>query len=259
MAAHRDSARRRAVPWAVLGLAVIGAGLVLFAGPAYRLDLAGLAAAFGMLRAGAWLAALAALLALAELFAGWGGRRGRLLAVLALVLALPAAWVPYELRQQAAGVPPIHDITTDTANPPQFVAVAELRPPGANDVEYAGAEVARQQARAYPDIQPIELPVSPERAFDAALMAMRELGWEIVDVAAASGRIEATATTYWFGFRDDVVVRVRAVPGGSRIDIRSASRIGVGDLGKNAERIRKFTQRLPDAVKRVAEPVSDES
>jgi uncharacterized protein (DUF1499 family) len=246
------------MPWLTLALAVLASVLVLAAGPMYRVDWIGLATAFDMLRTGAWLAVLGTLLALAVLFAGWGGRRGRVLAVLALALAIPAAWLPYDLRQQAASVPPIHDVTTDTVNPPRFVAIAEVRPPGSNTIEYGGEQVARQQARAYPDIQPMTLPVGPARAFDAALMVMRELGWDIVDVDADSGRVEATATTYWFGFKDDVVVRVRPAPVGSRVDIRSASRIGVSDLGKNAERVREFLRRLPDAVDRVAEPVSEE-
>jgi uncharacterized protein (DUF1499 family) len=258
MVSPAESPQRRLMPWLTLALAVLAGALVLVAGPMYRVDWVGLGIAFDMLRTGAWLAVLGTLLALAVLFAGWGGRRGRALAILSLALALPAAWLPYDLRQQAASVPPIHDVSTDTEDPPRFVAIAEIRPPGSNSIEYAGEDVARQQARAYPDIQPMMLPVAPARAFDAALMVMRELGWDVVDIDADSGRVEATATTYWFGFKDDVVVRVRPAPAGSRVDIRSASRIGVSDLGKNAQRIREFLRRLPDAVDRVASPVGDE-
>jgi uncharacterized protein (DUF1499 family) len=79
-----------------------------------------------------------------------------------------------------------------------------------------------------------------QRALDAA----RSLGWEVVASDAATGRIEATATSRWFGFKDDVVVRIRPEGAGSRVDVRSMSRVGVGDLGANAERVREFLAKL---------------
>jgi len=66
------------------------------------------------------------------------------------------------------------------------------------------------------------------------------MGWRVVSSAPAEGRLEASDTTRWFGFTDDIVVRVTAAPNGSRIDVRSASRVGRSDLGVNARRIRAF-------------------
>ena len=91
---------------------------------------------------------------------------------------------------------------------------------------------------------PLDLAAPPERVFPAVEAAARSLGWEIVAVVPAEGRLEATATTSWFGFKDDVVVRVRAHGAGTRVDVRSLSRIGVGDLGTNAARVRAFLARL---------------
>jgi uncharacterized protein (DUF1499 family) len=141
-------------------------------------------------------------------------------------------------------VPPIHDITTDTDNPPPFEAIAPLRADAPNPVTYDGADSARQQLAAYPDIQTMVLPTAPRTAFDQALAAARDLGWEIVAAVPDLGRIEATETSFWYGFKDDVVIRIAGADRESRIDIRSKSRVGKSDLGKNAERIRAFQKNF---------------
>ena len=164
--------------------------------------------------------------------------------VLALCLALAAAAPPMILMGQAKQVPPIHDITTDPADPPAFEALREVRAKAPNGAAYAGAEVARQQQQAYPDIKPVVLAQPPREAMQRALDAARALGWEVVASDAAAGRIEATATTRWFGFKDDVVVRIRPEGAGSRVDVRSMSRVGKSDLGANAARVREFLGRL---------------
>jgi uncharacterized protein (DUF1499 family) len=105
-------------------------------------------------------------------------------------------------------------------------------------------EVAAQQKQGYPDIVPALLRVLPDRALARAEAAARALGWEIVAAVPAEGRLEATATTRWFGFKDDIVVRVTPAPGGSQVDIRSVSRVGKSDLGANARRIRAFLAAL---------------
>src|SRR5439155_509507 len=84
----------------------------------------------------------------------------------------------------------------------------------------------------------------PEAAFARALAAAQAMGWDIVDAQPKEGRIEATASTFWFGFKDDVVVRITPLPAGSRIDVRSKSRVGRGDTGTNAQRIRAYLKRL---------------
>ena len=79
-------------------------------------------------------------------------------------------------------------------------------------------------------------------------MAAVELGWEIVAAEPDRGRIEATATTFWFRFKDDVVIRLTPRGYGTYVDVRSKSRIGGGDMGANANRIRRFLQRLTEDV-----------
>ncbi|HEX5865846.1 MAG TPA: DUF1499 domain-containing protein [Casimicrobiaceae bacterium] len=152
--------------------------------------------------------------------------------------------VPFVMLQNAKASPPIHDITTDAENPPRFVAMVALRQGSPNPVEYQGEAVARQQRMAYPDIRPARLAEAPAAAFKRALNAARDVGWQVVAEVPDEGRIEATDTTVWFGFKDDIVIRVTPAAGGSRIDVRSVSRLGQGDLGKNAARIRAFLGRL---------------
>ena len=170
-----------------------------------------------------------------------------LAAVAAVVVAGAVLWVPIGFMRTARSVPRIHDITTDTANPPRFVAIVERRRGAVNPAEYAGAALAAQQRAGYPDLGPADLARPPGRALEQATAAARKLGWEIVAVAPAEGRLEATATTPWFGFKDDVVVRIVPTERGSRVDVRSASRVGISDLGVNARRIRTFLGDLQAA------------
>lgn len=149
-----------------------------------------------------------------------------------------------------AGAPPIHDITTDTVDPPPFVDILPLRAGARNSAAYGGSRVAALQQTAYPDIAPVDLAIAPSAAFARALAAAKAMGWAIVAADSATGRIEATATTRVFRFKDDVVIRIRPRDGGSRVDIRSVSRIGGGDLGKNASRIREFIVRLRESAPR---------
>jgi uncharacterized protein (DUF1499 family) len=164
--------------------------------------------------------------------------------VAALVLAIVAAAPPILLLEHAKSVPAIHDITTDPFDPPAFVALLEERTKAPNGAAYGGPAVAAQQQRAYPDIKSLVLKAAPREAMQRAIDAARKLDWEIVSSDTPSGRIEATATTTWFGFKDDVVVRVRPEGGGSRVDVRSVSRVGDSDVGANAKRIREFLSRL---------------
>ena len=148
----------------------------------------------------------------------------------------------------SGGGPPIHDISTDTVSPPQFVAVVGLRGPNDNPPKYAGNESARLQLEAYPDIQTIVLLNPRGFVFEQALTVAEDMGWEIVASNADEGRIEATATTPWVGFKDDVVVRIQAKGPEIRVDLRSKSRLGRGDMGVNAKRVRAFRDRLMAAV-----------
>jgi uncharacterized protein (DUF1499 family) len=144
----------------------------------------------------------------------------------------------------------IHDITTDTENPPVFVSILALRKDAPNSAIYGGPEVATRQHVAYPDIRPLVSDLPPARAFERSRSVAQQMGWNIVDEDPAEGRIEAIATTRWFGFKDDIVLRIAPAAGtGSRIDIRSVSRVGKSDVGTNARRIRAFLRKFAEAPK----------
>ncbi len=172
--------------------------------------------------------------------------RSFVLSLAGLIISLALVSVSVKWFQQAKSVPPIHDITTDTLNPPRFVAIMPLRKNAPNTAEYGGQRVAEQQRRAYPDIVPLFLGVPPPGAFDRALSVCSKMGWKLVDADKGEGRIEAVATTFWFGFRDDIVIRIAKADSGSRVDIRSVSRVGVRDLGTNAGRIREFLTQMKE-------------
>ena len=226
--------------------ALVAALLVVGAGPAYRMQVVDLRDAFTLIRWGAWIGLGAGLVALAG---GWltrpgTQRRGFVMAIAGAVIGAVTFGVPFVLAQSGRAAPPIHDVTTDTDSPPPFVALIPLRASAPNGVDYGGEAIAKQQRGAYPDIAPVVLNEPPAKAFERALAAARDLGWDVVAAVAQEGRIEATDTTAWFGFKDDVVVRVTPDATGSRIDVRSVSRLGRSDLGKNAKRVRAYLQRL---------------
>lgn len=249
------TAGKRSVSWLVLlgaGLAVTSA-LVLLAGPVgYRLGILPLRTALlTALTWGAYAGIAAAVVSLAGLAATLirprEARRGVLLAAVSLIVAAAVVAVPGRFRM-GPPAPPIHDISTDTADPPEYVAVLPLRANAPNTTAYGGEKIAAQQRTAYPDLRPLVLNVAPPQAFERALASARGMGWDLVAADAAAGRIEATDTTFWYGFKDDVVIRIRPVTEGSRIDVRSLSRVGGGDAGTNAKRIRRYLDALEDGA-----------
>jgi uncharacterized protein (DUF1499 family) len=227
---------------AVLALvvALVAALLLLIAGPGTRLELWTFGTGFLLMRWAFFAGLAAAALALVLLVIPRTRRGQAALLAAALLIGLGTAWVPWNGYRTVRSLPFIHDITTDTEQPPEFVAVVPLRAGAANPVDYPGEETAAQQREAYPDVRPLELALTPEEAFQRALDTARGQGWEIVAALPEEGRIEATATTFWFGFKDDVVIRITPLESGTRIDIRSKSRVGRSDVGANAARIRKF-------------------
>jgi uncharacterized protein (DUF1499 family) len=180
-------------------------------------------------------------------------RRGFIIALLGVVLGTVSFGVPGTWYMSAKRVPLIHDITTDTENPPQFVAALPLRKDAPNPAQYGGPEVAAKQRAAYPDIRPLAVDVSPSRAYEIALDTARRMNWQVVAAVPSEGRIEAVATTRWFGFKDDIVIRITAAADrGSIVDIRSVSRVGKSDIGTNARRIRSFLEAVAGAAKNVS-------
>lgn len=225
------------------------AGLAaLLSGPGTSYGLWDYRTGISVLRWSAYAGAAAAALSLIGLIASLRIVivRGFLWALLGVIVGGVLAGLMLHWKQVAESVPRIHDITTDTASPPEFFAILRFRKSDENSPAYGGAEVAVQQLKAYPDITPLMLPVPPDQAFERALAVARRLGWQIIDADKTTGRIEAVATTFWFGFKDDIVIRLRQKGSGSRVDIRSESRVGVSDLGMNAERIRKFLKAMKE-------------
>jgi uncharacterized protein (DUF1499 family) len=184
------------------------------------------------------LAALAVLVGLFALFRARGGRNrtAKRKATTGMAFALVTLAAVAGLAAPGANYPVINDITTDTDDPPQFVAALRenaLR----GDMPYP-PEFAAEQRRAYPAVTSRVLPVPPDEAFKRVRTAVENLqNTRIVDASQSEGRIEAVATSRVFRFADDVVVRIRPVAEGSRVDIRSRSRDGRSDLGVNAQRI----------------------
>lgn len=215
--------------------------LLMLDGPAYRMHILPLGIALRIVMPAILLLGLiAVLLSLIGLL-----RRGsKGVALAGLVLGVIAAGVPIN-SINIARHSPIHDVSTDTVNPPQYVAVLPLRAAAkaANSTDY-DAKTAQLQKETYPDIGPLHLDAPPAQAFDRALAAARGMHWEIDASDPAQGRIEATATTFWFGFKDDVVIRIAAEGTGSRLDVRSLSRIGQSDVGANARRIRDYLAKV---------------
>lgn len=205
--------------------------------------------------AGALFFALAAIvLAFAAFVVIWRqGLDGLGSALLALCIGVALLAYPVYLGIQAYRLPPITDVVTDPDDPPRFEVIARLRPRDANPVTYPGRAAAELQHAAYPDIEPLVVTTPAQQTFDAALAVITKRKWFIVDARAPQagrreGRIEAVSRTPIMGFREDVVVRVRADGEGSRLDVRSASRYGPHDLGGNAARITRLVEEIDEIL-----------
>jgi uncharacterized protein (DUF1499 family) len=195
--------------------------------------LLGLAASVGL-----WV--LVALYVLAShLLSIYQGKLGDLTAVSSVLAVIPLVGLALFLVK-VQQVPPIHDISTDTINPPEFVSAKQARHPSHNSFVYA-TKNAKLQRQAYEEIKPLLVSVTPSVLIVVAETVVTELGWEIDGVDKEKGLIEARSTTALLGFVDDIIIRVERAPeGGSKMDVRSASRIGMSDLGANAKRIQLF-------------------
>jgi len=222
--------RHKRITLALAGLAVL---LLALSGPGTRAGVWPFRVGFGMF-AGALLVGLAAAgaaivgLVLQRLRAG-----SVPLLVAALFVGAASAAVPLDYVHRVMTLPYINDITTDTERPPQF------SPPKT----YQG-HFAELQQIGYPDLHPLELALPPKQAFARAAQIVNADGWEITALDESAGRIEAVVTTRWFGFKDDVVIRIAPAGAGSRVDMRSKSRVGRSDVGTNAQRIRNFLDRM---------------
>jgi uncharacterized protein (DUF1499 family) len=200
----------------------------------------------------AYLAAAGLVISIATLLflrraVGRAGTRG---ALAALFVSLVLLYIPWQFTHLRATVPPIHDITTDTENPPAFAAVLQARAAEEGNTVVYDPNNAALQRQGYPDLAPVRTRLPPTDAFRRALETANEMsGWRIILSDPASGHIEASQSSRFFGFTDDIVIRVLADGVGSRIDMRSEARQGHTDYGVNAARVRRYM----DALRQVAD------
>jgi hypothetical protein len=199
------------------------------------------------------IAGLSILVAFAAFISIWhNGLRGMGRILAALLLDMLILGYPGYLAYKYKTLPPIHDITTDPINPPRFEALARLRSgDGTNTAVYAGLYSAEQQHAAYPDIEPVSLDMTAQKAYDTTLELIKRRKWRIVDerppAPRREGKIEAVAYTPIMGFSEDIAVRVVADGDGSRVDLRSSSRYFEHDLGSNAARLARLIDDINDA------------
>jgi uncharacterized protein (DUF1499 family) len=158
-----------------------------------------------------------------------------------MLVALPGAVLLISLLAGRGDYPPIHDVTTDIKDPPVFTMAMKQRPESANSLEIDPQAISAQQ-EAYPDVQTIRTSLDIEAAYDRALAVAGDLGWDIYHQDRNAGVIEAVETTEIMAFKDDIVIRLRSNAQGTKVDLRSVSRVGIGDIGANAKRIRAFQQ-----------------
>ena len=237
-----------AVAVAVLSIIIVRSG-ILEIGPAVATFAAALV-----------FAAAAILFAFAAFVGIWiNGARGLGRALLGLVLGAALLAYPGYMALSARKLPQVNDITTDIKNPPRFDVLARLRP--RDRIEYPAFFAAAQQ-KAYPNIVPLQFAIPPRTAYDLALKVVTQRKWLILDArppaSTRPGVIEAVARTTIMGFRDDVAVRVTALDGGARIDVRSASRYGLSDFGTNAKRVAALLADIDEAASNLPEPRAEE-
>ena len=220
--------------------AVLTLAIIVMAPMGFRLKWWSWSNSLIVLRVAVFVAALAVALSAFGIFRAWsrGQRSGLARSFVALVIMIPTLVTPLYWNYLKSELPPIQDISTDLKTPPEF-----WDSPTSNI--YAGESVAVQQRAAYPDIQPLHLSRPMNRVFDQVVALVEERGWKLVAAVRDEGRIEATVTTFWYGFKDDVVFRLTQQDAQVRVDMRSTSRFGVGgDGGSNAGRIRDLLAEL---------------
>lgn len=219
---------------------IAAAVLVLLAGPAIKFSILPWQAGLGMFAVAALVAGIGGLFSLVSLLR----RRGGLVTVIATAAGVAAFAVLMASVVAGRAVPPINDITTDPANPPVFVTITTATR-GADAVPLSyDPSFAAQQTAAYPGVRPLLVELPPAEVFPKLLAAAKAMGWAIVSSDQASGRIEATATVPWWGFKDDIVVVMSPNGIGTRVDVRSKSRVGKSDLGVNAARIQDYLGKI---------------
>jgi hypothetical protein len=234
---------------AILIGSIIGALLMIMGGFGTRVGMWTYNGGFNVSSGGVVLAAAGFFLGVIGYVVSWRkGLKSERSSLLFALLICTVLLAQFAMQINAlSSVPLIHNISTDTEDPPAFdVLVAVREADGANPLAYDAAVLAPQQRQAYPWVVTLNSSVNPGIMVNSAVSALEDLGIEVVNVSAAQGIVEGTDTTFWYGFKDDLVVRVRAAEAGSGsvVDIRSVSRVGRSDLGLNAKRIGAILERL---------------
>ena len=221
----------------------------ILSGYGYQWELWTLGMGFSLLRYSAY-AAIGLLVAqlLALFFMKKSGAKAVSMLVVGVMFTLLISGTALYWQQKAQGVPPIHDITTDMENPPEFVAMIRLREDAQNPPEYSGEEAAEAQREAYPNVQPLMTAAPKQEVIDEIVTLIVSRNWDLVSINRQEGRVEATEKLAWFGFKDDVILRITETDDGSRVDMRSKSRIGRSDIGVNADRIESFLRDLENRL-----------
>lgn len=210
------------------------------------------------------LIATAVMAVLSMILAAFAPKKGFWLGAFAMIVPLFGLGQLLNIKNKVDSLPYIHDITTNTQDVPEFTSAIlseRAKVKNVNSVDYLGKMaptqkkdadgkpvkelVAALQSKAYPKVRPLILSKSPEAAFTQVKALIKEMGWALKSEDAAAGIIEATDSTFWYGFKDDIVIRLRSAEGGGTvIDVRSVSRVGTSDIGANATRIRIFINKL---------------
>ena len=227
-------------------LALLCAVAAVGSGIGYRLGLWHFRTGFEILKWSFFLSGATLLILLACMFfVQTKTRADSMIGIIGIIICLVLVYVPYSWKKTLDAYPYIHDISTDTLNPPDFVIVDQLRAADDHSIEYDGLEVAELQVKAYPDIKTLVIDGDIEKHLQSAENVLNDMNLDIVSVDIESGRIEAVATSFLFGFKDDMVIRMTETDGAQvAVDVRSKSRVGKSDLGQNAKRIRRFMEGL---------------
>ena len=220
---------------------IVGFLMVVLPGPLYQYAGVSLGTAFTSLRFGVYVGGAAIILIILQVLlnrknVNWGST------LVCAILALIAVGMPVSMMSKASAVPPIHDITTDLNDPPQF-STLDVEPVSTGP--FTQEEWRAYHEESYADIEPVIIDKPPLEVLANARAVAEARGWKIENADPEAGILEATATAGYVRFYDDVVVEVTPVADGStRVDMRSVSRVGVSDVGYNAARIRSFLADL---------------
>ena len=240
---------KRFIAKSLFYLSLLATLTFILSGYGYQWEIWTLGMGFSLLRYSAYAAiGLLVTQLLALFFMKESGAKAVSMLVVGVMLTLLISGTALYWQQKAQGVPPIHDITTDMENPPEFVAMVRLREDAQNPPEYSGEEAAEAQREAYPNVQPLMTAAPKQEVIDEIVTLIVSRNWDLVSINRQEGRVEATEKLAWFGFKDDVVLRITETDDGSRVDMRSKSRIGRSDIGVNADRIESFLRDLENRL-----------